>query len=333
MKEVKMSLRRLNSSIILAVVTAALGFLQTLPASASAEGSFERTLQVNGAVSLDITTGSGNVEVRTGSSSQVLVTGRIRVSDWFGENGDEKVRKIEANPPIQQSGNDIRIGHLDDPELRHNVSISYEVVVPPDTQLHSHTGSGNQTVAGIHGSLEVESGSGTLKVSDVGSTVRAEAGSGNITIDHVTGNVRAKSGSGTISATNIAGGIEAEAGSGNLRLEQTSSGAVRAQTGSGGIDLSGLQGSLEATAGSGNIKVEGAPTGMWSVHTGSGGVRLRMASNPGFDLSARTGSGSISVAPAIEVQGSIGRKEIHGKVRGGGVPVQVETGSGSIDIE
>jgi hypothetical protein len=328
-----MSLGRMNSSLPLLAVTAALACLQVLPVWASAEGSFQRTLRVTGAVNLEITTGSGNVDVRTGSSMQVLVTGHIKVYNWFGGDGEDKVRKIEANPPVQQSGNDIRIGHIDDPELRHNVSISYEVVVPPDTQLRSHTGSGNQTVEGIHGSLEVESGSGNLKVSEIGSSVRAEAGSGNITIDRVSGNVRAKSGSGTISAMGIAGGIEAEAGSGNLRLEQTSSGAVRAQTGSGGIELNGLQGSLEATAGSGNIRVQGSPTGSWSVHTGSGGVRLHLASNPGFDLSARTGSGSISVAPAIELQGSIGRKEIRGKVRGGGVPVQVETGSGSIDIE
>ena len=36
---------------------------------------------------------------------------------------------MEANPPILQSGNDLRIGHIDDPELRRNISISYEVVV------------------------------------------------------------------------------------------------------------------------------------------------------------------------------------------------------------
>jgi hypothetical protein len=29
----------------------------------------------------------------------------------------------------------------------------------------------------------------------------------------------------------------------------------------------------------------------------------------------------------------MGRKDIRGKVRGGGVPVEVETGSGNIDID
>jgi len=307
---------------------------QVTPVAASAQGSFQRTLKVTGPVYMEITTGSGNVDVHTGDSSQVLVTGRIRVTDWFGgASAEEKVKRIEANPPVQQSGNNIRIGHLDDPWLRRNVSISYEVVVPAETQLRSHTGSGNQTIQGIRGVLDVESGSGNLQVSGIGSTVRAEAGSGNIEIDKVNGNVRAKTGSGTIRASGVGGGFEGEAGSGNIKLEQTAPGAVRAETGSGEMELRGVRGSLEATAGSGNIHADGAPAGMWRVHTGSGGVRLRMDADSAFDLEARTGSGSIRVNQALQVQGTLGRKEIQGKVRGGGVPVKVETGSGSIQID
>lgn len=147
--------------------------------ASAADGSFERTLQVTGPVNLQVETGSGNIEVRTGGANQVQITGRIKINDWFGgNNGEEKVKRLEANPPIQQSGNDVRIGHIDDPELRRNISISYEVVVPADTQLRSHTGSGNQTVGGIHGPAEVGSGSGGLKISDIGGSVRADAGSG-----------------------------------------------------------------------------------------------------------------------------------------------------------
>lgn len=308
--------------------------LSLLPAVAyAAEGSFARTLPVTGAVNLQVETGSGNIEVHTGGSNHVQVHGRIRVNNWFGGDSEEKVRRLEANPPIQQSGNDIRIGHIDDPELRHNVSISYEVVVPADTQLRSHTGSGNLTVAGIRGSAELGSGSGSLKISDIGSAVRADAGSGNIDIDRVNGNVHAKSGSGTIRATGIAGGFDASSGSGNLSLEQTAPGSVHVDTGSGGLELRGIKGSLEARAGSGNVHAEGDPTGAWTVHSGSGTIRLRFPSAAAFDLSAHTSSGSISVNHPLTVQGVVGRKEVKGKVLSGGVPVDVETGSGNIEIE
>jgi|SRR5579872_554752 len=307
--------------------------LQALPATASSEGTFQRTLQVGGPVSIDLATGSGSVNVHTGSSGQVLITGHVKVTNWFGSDAEQRVNRIVNDPPIQQSANDIRIGHVSDSELLHNVSISYDLTVPQDTRLRSHTGSGSQTVEGLNGNVEVEAGSGSLRLSDIGNTVRAETGSGEIQIKTVKGNVRAKAGSGSIRASEISGGFESETGSGHISLEQTGPGAVRAETGSGGMELHGVHGSLEATAGSGGITAEGNPTGSWRVQTGSGTVRLELASGAGFDLNAHTSSGTISVSQPVTVQGTMGRRELRGKVHGGGVLVEVETGSGNIEVQ
>src|SRR2546430_5597564 len=219
-------------------------------AAAYAEGSFQRTLQVTGPVNLDVSTGSGSIQIRTGGANQVQVTGHIKTRNWLGGNGEEKVKQIQANPPIQQSGNVIRIGHIDDSELRRNVSISYELVVPGETQLHSQTGSGNQTVEGIRKSIEVGTGSGGLRITNIGDTVRADTGSGDVQIDGVNGNVRAKTGSGSIHATGIAGGFEANTGSGRITLEQTSPCSVSAHTGARGMGIRGGRGALGGKGGS-----------------------------------------------------------------------------------
>lgn len=307
--------------------------LQSVPAAASAEGSFQRTLQVSGTADIDLSTGSGSVQVRAGNFGQVLITGHVKATNWLGGDAERRVQTIVNNPPIEQNGSEIRIGHVNDSELLHNVSISYELVVPAETRLQSHTGSGHQDVQGLNDQLEMETGSGDLKISDIGAAVRAQTGSGDIAIEQVKGNVRAKTGSGSIHATQIFGGFEGSTGSGHIVLEQAAAGAVRAETGSGGMELRGVQGSLEATAGSGDVSAEGNPSGSWTVRTGSGGVRLKLASDTGFDLNARTSSGSISVTQPVTVQGTINHKELRGKVRGGGVPVEVETGSGNIEIE
>jgi DUF4097 and DUF4098 domain-containing protein YvlB len=308
--------------------------LQAMPAAAASEGTFQRTLKVTGPVIMDIETGSGEIKVTTGSSSQVEITGRARVSNWFGGgDSEEKIKRIQANPPIQQSGNDIRIGHIDDPSLRRNISISYEVIVPSETRLRSRSGSGSQNVEGIQGPLDIDAGSGSINLSHIGNNVHAETGSGSIQADQIKGNMKAKAGSGSIRASGVAGGFDAEAGSGTITLEQTASGAVRVETGSGGIELRGVSGSLEASTGSGGIRAHGDPKGAWTLHSGSGSVHVRFPSDAAYDLYAHTGSGGVSVNPPITVQGTISRKEIRGKVRGGGVPVQVETGSGGINIE
>jgi DUF4097 and DUF4098 domain-containing protein YvlB len=318
---------------VFACAIAALLCLQASPAAAIAEGSFQRTLQVTGPVHMELTTGSGNVQVRTGNSTEVQVTGRIRATEWFEGNVQEKIKRLEANPPIQQSGNTIRVGHIDNPDLRRNISISYEVIVPAETDLRVESGSGNQRVEGIRGPLQVSAGSGGLNISAIGDRVRAETGSGDIQIDRVQGNVRAKTGSGSIRADEIAGAFEADTGSGHITLQQTAPGSVRVDTGSGGMELRGVRGSLDAKAGSGTIEAEGSPTGAWNLQTGSGTVQLKIPSDASFDLAAHTSSGSISVDQPHTVQGSIGRKEIRGKVGGGGVPVEVETGSGDIQIQ
>jgi DUF4097 and DUF4098 domain-containing protein YvlB len=108
---------------------------------------------------------------------------------------------------------------------------------------------------------------------------------------------------------------------------------VRAETGSGGLELRNVHGSLQAQAGSGDIKADGEATGEWVVHTGSGSVDLRFPQNASFELNAHTGSGSINLNHPVTVQGTIGRKEVRGKVGSGGVPVEVQTGSGDIRID
>ncbi|HUK46060.1 MAG TPA: DUF4097 family beta strand repeat-containing protein [Terriglobales bacterium] len=307
--------------------------LCALPASAAVRGQFDRTLQVNGSVDLQVETGSGSIEVHRGDTNQVHVVGRIVASEWFDSSAEERVKRLENNPPIQQSGNDIRIGHIDDPELRHNISISYDVTVPANTQLHASSGSGSQTISDITGPVEATTGSGDLKCSSIGGSLRAHTGSGSIDVEGANGSVYARTGSGSINALNVAGGFDGQTGSGHLKLEQSAPGSVRAETGSGGLELRNVKGSLQAQAGSGDIEVDGEATGGWTVHTGSGSVDLRLPQNASFDLDAHTGSGSIDLSHPVMVQGSIGRREVKGKVGGGGVPVEVQTGSGSIRIE
>jgi DUF4097 and DUF4098 domain-containing protein YvlB len=301
------------------------------PAQADAQGSFQRTLQVNGQVDLDITTGSGNIDVRTGQSNTVQITGKIRAHGWSG-NADEKVRKLEGNPPIEQSGNSIRIGEIHDPELKRNVSISYEVVVPADTRLQSRTGSGDQKVDGIHGPLEANTGSGNVSITNVGNGVQAHTGSGDMRLENIKGDLLARTGSGGIRANGIAGGFDGESGSGDIQLDQTAAGEVRARAGSGDLELRGVQGLLTADTGSGDVTVDGTPKGSWRVTTGSGTVKVRVPADVGFNLDAHTSSGTISVDHPLTVQGRIGKRDLHGKVGNGGSVLEVKTGSGDIDI-
>jgi DUF4097 and DUF4098 domain-containing protein YvlB len=271
------------------IASAAALALAAVPALAS-EATFECNLTVNGRVELSVATGSGNIRLTHGSGSQVHVVGRVK-SGWGGS--DDQVKQIAANPPIDQTGNIIRIGARH--QNLHNISIDYEIEAPADAYLDAGTGSGN--------------------VDD----------------DGVGENAKLNTCSGSIHATVLHGGFQVETGSGNIYAEQTGQRNVNASTGSGSIELRNLSGGLKAETGSGNIKLGGAPTSSWNIQTGLGSVDY-WSGNAALTLDAETGLGSVHTDREVTAQGDSDRHHLTGKLNGGGPTVHIETGSGNIRI-
>src|SRR3970040_561439 len=150
----------------------------------AATGSFRETLGVAPPLELEVTTGSGSITIREGAAYRAEIVGEIRVfegSFFFGRGGEdaeEIVRALAADPPIELDGNRLRIGHIEDPDYRHNVSISYEITVPADTAVQSHTGSGRQNVSGLTAPVTVGTGSGSIELANIRGDVHASTGSG-----------------------------------------------------------------------------------------------------------------------------------------------------------
>jgi Toastrack DUF4097 len=322
---------------VLAIV-AAVSLVPSVASAQRAEGSFQRTLDVTSQADVDIVSGAGRIEVRQGSPGRIEVSARIQANDSWGWNRrfqlspQERVRQLEANPPIEQQGSRVRIGHITSEELREGVSISYVVTVPPRSSLKSKTGSGSQDLSGLDGSVEAGTGSGSLTISRVGADLRASTGSGSIQASSVGGLFHATTGSGSISATDVKGAITAKTGSGQIEVTQTGSGNVEVATGSGSVRLRGVRGSVRASTSSGGLHIEGDLAGDWDLTATSGSVTVDLPSSRGFELDAGTSSGRIDVNAPITVTGTISRRSLKGTVRGGGPVLHVRTSSGGISI-
>ena len=282
---------------------------------ARVEDQFDRTLTVSGAVNLDLTTGSGDVTIKTGGSNQVVIHGRVRSNnDWFGGNAESIVHSVASNPPIEQNGSTIRIGYNLPEDAKRHVSISYEVTVPADSTLQAGSGSGEISVSGVRSPVKLHTGSGDIRAQDLGPQSSVNTGSGSI------------------HAESVAAPFTAGTGSGEIQADLTGSGDVDVHTGSGGIRVRGVKGGLRARTGSGNIGADGDVKGPWQLHSGSGSIQMALSSSGGFNLDVHTSSGSIHSDLPITVQGTLGRHELKGAVRGGGPVVEVSTGSGDIEI-
>jgi hypothetical protein len=303
----------------------------------SATGSFQRTLQVNERPDVEVVTGSGRVEVAPGRDGQIEIRAEIRANNGWGWNRqnrstpEERVRRIEASPPIEQNGNSVRIGHIDDPDLRNGVSISYTLTVPVATALRSKTGSGSQRIDGVRGDVHASTGSGSIVARQIGS-LTVSTGSGSIEADDVEGSFRANTGSGRIQAAGVDGAITAKTGSGGIEIVQVGAGDVDVSSSSGTVRVRGVRGALRASTTSGGLHVQGEPRGDWDLSASSGGVRIDLPETAGFELDATTSSGSIDVGMPVSLR-STSRRALRGTVHGGGSRLTVRTSSGSIDIQ
>jgi len=281
---------------------------------AASEGHFDRTLSVSGAVNLDVTTGSGDISIKTGGPNQVVIHGAIHPNHWPFGSSEDAVQQVQANPPIEQNGATIRIGYNLPEETKRRVSISYEIEVPPDTTLQAHSGSGNLDATGIRRAAQLQTGSGDIRGRDLGQGLHAQTGSGGIRVE------------------DVAAPFTAQTGSGEIEASLTGSGDIDVHTGSGSIRLRGLRGGVRARTGSGNIELAGNVAGPWQVHSGSGNISLAVGSSSNFNLNAHTSSGSIHSDLPITVQGSVGGKQLTGKVGSGGPEVEASTSSGDVEI-
>jgi len=290
--------------------------LAALPSVAfAAEGRFERTLKVTGAPDVEVSTGSGNITVRAGDSSSIHIVGHIRSFNWFGGDASDRVARIEQHPPVVQVGNAIRIGHFDDPGLQRNIAISYEITLPANSTVRCSSGSGSLNVDGVSASLKARTGSGSVHISRSGGDIRAGTGSGDISI------------------TGASGRLHASTGSGSIEVIGSQLTNADVSTGSGSIRVDSIRGGLRAHTGSGSIRASGAVTSAWEASSGSGSISITLSPGPGFDVDARSSSGTIKVDREITMQGEINRHHVRGKVGGGGPTLMLHTSSGDIRVQ
>jgi DUF4097 and DUF4098 domain-containing protein YvlB len=301
-------------------------------AQPSAEGTFDKTFTVNGPVRIELTNGSGDSHVSTGAAGKVRVHGEIHAHGWSEKGGEERVRELEANPPMSQEGNLIRIGGSGSHSS--GASIDYTIVVPADAEIHAATGSGDVEVDGIKGPANFTSGSGAISAANISGDVQALSGSGEVHLTQVQGQVQATTGSGDITLDSVLNQARLHSGSGDMEINHPAD-TVEASTGSGDITIKGASADIRLRTASGDVVIEGNPAGSnyWDIHTSSGDVVLQVSPSASFRLLARSNSGDIDATIPIVMEGTTEKHELRARLGDGKARVEVQTSSGSVSLK
>lgn len=295
-----------------------------------AEGSFDRTLDVSAPVVLDLSNVSGNVDIRGSTDGKMHIHAEVRASGFGFESPRKRVNEVLASPPVEQNGGRVRVGK----ELHsmRNVSISYDIEVPHNTEVDTSLVSGSETVRDVRGPVKSNSVSGSVSVSGVERDAQLNTVSGSLDVRDVGGEVRAGSISGSVNISAPKGDVRAHAVSGVIHVVKPG-GRVQADSTSGVIEVEGAANDVKASAVSGRISIHGNPvaTSYWDLHTTSGTVEIAVPPGANLHLSAQASSGEIRAGVPILVEEQT-KHSLRARIGQGGARIQIRTVSGQIEI-
>jgi hypothetical protein len=261
--------------------------------TASAE-EWTKSYSVSGRARVRVDSNDGSVRVTTGDSKQI----ELRVS-YNGYTLDKNLT-ITSN----QNGDEVQLSA----RVRNAISwgwgglhrsLSIEVHMPRTADLNVDTGDGSVEAEAIIGHLDIHTGDGHIRV------------------EGAKGDIRLRTGDGSIEGRDLDGRLEANTGDGHVTLDG------RFDT----LNIKTGDGSINARANPGSKLDSG-----WNVRTGDGSVEMSIPGDLQANIDATTNDGRISLGIPVTVEGSMGTSQIHGKMNGGGQPLTIHTGDGSIHL-
>jgi hypothetical protein len=271
-----------------------------------------KSYTVSGRAQVRVETNDGAVQIYTGDTKQV----DFRVL----YDGYEMNKTLHVDS--RQDGDSVQInarvnGHWGFSWGNNHRNIRIEVHMPKDADLQIDTGDGSVTTQSVNGKVKIHTGDGSVRAQDVSGDVDIDTGDGSITVDGAKGDIRLRTGDGHIDARNLDGKVDAMSGDGHIKLDGRLD-ALSVKTGDGSIDARLQPGS----------KVNSS----WSVRTGDGSVDIVLPADLQANIDASTNDGHISLGIPVTVEGTFSNSQIHGKMNGGGQPLVIHTGDGSIRL-
>jgi hypothetical protein len=315
------------------------------------EETFDRSFTITGPVDLDVRSDPGGIRITAGSAPSFRVHAVLRPIYGPVDLGtaEENIQALERNPPIEQAGNHIRIGYVNDPELLRGVSMRLEIETPRTTQVHAYTTSGGIRVSGVDGPVRTETSSGRTDLGSIGRTVEASSHSGAVIIRGIGDAVSARADSGGIQILAAHGAVETETTSGRTEVSDVAGdihstthsgtisidnakGTVVAHNNSGSIDAFQLTSAVQADTTSGAIRISQMNPAPIRARSHSGSIKVELADRAGYRLDAQSDSGRVS-GPVIQGLEQITSKHrLKGQIGAGGPLIDLDTRSSRLEI-
>jgi DUF4097 and DUF4098 domain-containing protein YvlB len=256
---------------------------------------------------------------KNGSVSITSISGDIVITGWSRDQ--VHVRALSEDDNVRLDVSQSRM-NLEVSTGRRGGDTRFEVSVPVGVRVMASARSGDISVRGTHGPVEVRAQNGNIDVDDVTSRLDVNTFSGDLVATNVAADVQIGTISGGTRLTDVRGNVEIGTVSGDIDLRGVTAKSVRAKTTSGDVTFDGLI----------------DPAGRYELVTHSGDVRLHIPRDASAQLTVSTWSGGvnsqfpITLRPGEHRIGAATTKRFTFELGGGAARITAETFSGDITI-
>ncbi|HUL15542.1 MAG TPA: DUF5668 domain-containing protein [Terriglobales bacterium] len=262
---------------------------------------------------VEITTGQGNITVRSSDVAELRVSGQKTVHAWNQGDADRLAAPVAVE--ITQSGNSFEVqpAGFDPGDTR--IGLNLDVVVPKKSPVTVRNTRGDISISDAGGDVSATGRQGDMDISDT---------TGNVTVDARKGDIKVSDTKGDVKITNpgkeVGGALEVINALGSLSINGEFFGPIRAEKIAKGVrflsqrsdlTLNQLAGHLEL--GPGNLEIVDAPgnislrtsskdvgienpTGRINLENHDASVEVRFSSPPKDDVNISNSSAGITLS-------------------------------------
>lgn len=255
----------------------------------------------------------GDIRVTGADQDQVTVTARIAA---WGSTTQEAAQTLEAVLlTLEPNGEGaIVLDATVEQDMRSKVRIEYDVRLPASLDVRAHTASGDLWIEGVAGRHEVSTASGDINIADARDALTLSSKSGDVVLGATEGSITVSTLSGDIAVTGFSGELQATTKSGDIHAADAS-GQFTLKTLSGDVDL--------------DVRELSGPVVVSAV---SGDVSVRLPSDVGISLRAKSVTGDVACRLPLEHIAKKTEHAVSGTVGAGGVEVEITAVSGDIAL-
>ena len=305
-------------------------FCTALPASAGAEELDERIpVEPGGVLQVDLDLGEGlrpdrgSLEVRAHDADEVWIVADS--SGWGASDVRFRLETLENGVRLYGRVSGALSWMFGGP------SVEVRIFVPRRFSVDLRCSAGPIHVEDVNGLIRARTRNASIEVIGSEGRLKLRTTGGSVRVSEIVGEVTIKASDGSVEVSWVKGNVDARTDYGHIQVRHAD-GRVIARTDKGEIELRDVSGPVEAKTEAGAVYASFVSPPEGVLETRRGSIEVILPEGAGAELDARSGRGTVVLAPGLKINGERHEERAVGRLNQGGRSLRVYTARGTVRV-